>query len=68
MCSKRDLIVFFLGAQTFHTLSHILLGVSHSLPLHFFSITVTSHSNLILILVNALITAALAWWLYRLEK
>lgn len=65
MFTKREILIFAIGAQAFHTLSHIILGLSNSLPMRLFSITVTCHLNVIAILVNTAITAALCWLLSR---
>lgn len=67
-CSKRDWVLFFLGAQVFHTLSHIMLAVSGMLPVHVFSWTITQQTNLIITLVNILVTVALGYWLYRIDR
>jgi hypothetical protein len=67
-CSKRDLVIFFLGAQLFHTLSHIMLAVAGVLPLHVFSWTITPQMNLIIILINILVTVGLGYWLYRIDR
>jgi hypothetical protein len=67
MWSKRDIIIFLAGAQAFHTLSHMLLGVSGSLPLRFFSITLGQNLNLIAIIINALATIGLLLWASRLQ-
>lgn len=67
MCSKGDLIVFLAGAQTFHTLSHILLSFTETLPIKVFSITWTQQLNIVAIVINGLVTAALLWWASRVR-
>lgn len=66
--SKRDWVLFFFGAQVFHTLSHIMLAVTGVLPVQVFSWTITQQTNLIIILVNILVTVALGYWLYRIDQ
>lgn len=64
--SNKEWIIFFAGAEAFHTLSHILLGYLHVLPIKFFSITWTKQLNYLGIIINALITVGLLWWASRL--
>lgn len=68
MCSKRDIIVFFAGAQAFHTLSHILLGLFVTLPMQLSFMTLTPLLNFWAILINAGVTAVLLWWASTLKK
>lgn len=68
MCTKRDWIVFFAGAEAFHTISHAVLGISGKLPITIFSITLTPNLNLLCIMVNAIITVGLLAWAHRLKK
>lgn len=62
MCSKRDAIIFLAGAQTFHTLSLIILTYSDALPITVLGLTLTAQMSNVVIIVNAVITAALIWW------
>lgn len=62
MWDKRDIILFLAGAEAFHTLTHIVLALSDSLPIRFFSLSWTKQLNMIGIVINALITALLIWW------
>jgi hypothetical protein len=66
----RDAFVFLAGAEAFHTLSHVWLGLSGMLPMEiqFPSITLTPGLNLFAIVVNVLITAGLLYWAKRLTK
>ncbi len=64
MLSKREWIAFAAGAEAFHTLSHIILAFS-TLPITIMSITVTQQLNTFAIIVNAVITVALFWWLSK---
>lgn len=66
MWTKRDLIIFFAGAEAFHTFSHIVL--SGSLPITIWSITVTPTFNMWAIILNAAIAIWLFIWASRLEK
>ena len=67
MCSKRDVIIFFAGAQVFHTLSHIILNFTDTLPINVFSITWTQQLNVAAIAINGLITVGLLWWSSKLK-
>lgn len=66
----RDALVFFAGAEAFHTLSHVWLGLSGMLPmeLQFPSITITQDLNVFAIVVNALITVGLLYGARRLTQ
>ncbi len=62
--TTKDIIVFLAGAQTFHTLSHLVIGLDGALPIKFFFINWTKQLNYMAIAINAVITAGLFWWLY----
>ncbi len=66
----RDALVFFAGAEAFHTLSHVWLGLSGMLPMEiaFPTMTVTPGINLFAIVINALITVGLLYGARRLAK
>lgn len=66
----RDCCVFFAGAQAFHTISHLLLGVSGALPieLKYPPMTITASINTWAIAINALITFALLYAAKRLSR
>ena len=66
----RDALVFFAGAEAFHTLSHVWLGLSGMLPMEiqFPSITITQDLNVFVIVVNALVTVGLLYGAKRLTK
>jgi hypothetical protein len=66
----RDALVFFAGAEAFHTLSHAWLGLSGMLPMEiqFPPITVTQGLNVFVIVVNALITVGLLYGARRLSR
>jgi hypothetical protein len=68
MCSKRDAIIFLAGAQTFHTISHIFLMFSNTLPISAFGITITPEINYAATIFNAVTAAALVWWAMRIPK
>lgn len=65
MFSKREMIIFFAGAQTFHTISHIIMGYANVLPIQMFSINWTAQLNMYAIIINAVIMGALLWWAAR---
>ena len=66
----RDVVVFFAGAEAFHTLSHIGLGMSGLLPMSvsWFPVEVTPGLNAFAVVVNALVTCGLLYWAHRLTK
>ncbi len=66
MFTTKELVIFFAGAEAFHTISHILIGYLHILPIKLFSITWTQQLNFWAIIINAVITALLLWWASRL--
>lgn len=68
MCSKRDVVIFVAGAEAFHTLSHLVLNFSNTLPINAFGMTWTQHLNLYAIAINIIITVALLWWASKLKK
>ncbi len=65
--SKRDIVIFFAGAQVFHTITHFMLGISGILPARFFSILVTPQLNFFAIIINAVIALALIIWASRMH-
>ena len=66
MTTLKAWIIFFAGAEAFHTLSHIVFYFSGILPIAFYSIVVTQQLNLWAIIINAVITGLLLWWAYKL--
>jgi hypothetical protein len=66
----RDAVIFLAGAEAFHTLSHVWLGLSGMLPMEisFPPITITPGLNLFAIVINALITVGLLYGAGRLTK
>ncbi len=54
MWTKRDLIIFFAGAEAFHAFSHIV--ISGSLPFTIWGITLTPTLNMWAIIINIAIT------------
>ena len=66
----RDALVFFAGAEGFHTLSHVWLGLSGMLPMEilFPPMTITQGLNVFAIVVNGLITVGLLYGAKRLTK
>lgn len=66
MISLRDVIIFLAGAQAFHTISHIAIGYLHILPIKIFGINWTQQLNLFAIIINAVITILLLWWVSKL--
>ncbi len=67
MCTKRDALVFLAGAQVFHTISHVIINFTDTLPIKVFSITWTQQLNVLAIAINGLVTVGLFWWISRLK-
>jgi hypothetical protein len=66
----RDAWVFLAGAEAFHTLSHVWLGLSGMLPMEiqFPPMTVTRGLNVFAIVVNALITVGFLYGARRCTR
>jgi len=64
MWSLRDVVLVLAGAEAFHTLSHIWLGMAGVLPLQMKlpHMTVTTRVNVAAIMANAIATVGLFWW------
>lgn len=60
--TKREWLLFFAGAEALHTISHLMLHFSNSLPINFYSLVITHQINLWAILCNATATILLLWW------
>ncbi len=67
MCKLRDMVIFFAGAQFFHTLSHVILPFFITLPLDMKFMIFTSTINMWAVIINAVITLALLWWACRMS-
>jgi hypothetical protein len=67
MCSLRDVVIFFAGAEFFHTISHIILPYFVTLPLDMKFMVFTPSWNVFAIVLNAVITIALLWWACRIK-
>lgn len=61
MCTKKEWIIFFAGAEAFHALSHLLFYFSAQ-TFSFYSILITQQFNLWATLINGGITIWLLWW------
>lgn len=66
MRTQKEWIIFFAGAEAFHTLSHALLYFSGQ-TFSFYSILVTQQLNLWGTLINGFITVWLLWWAARIK-
>lgn len=62
MYTKREWIIFFAGAEVFHTLTHLFFFFSGSLPLRFFDIIFTQSLNTGAIIINAIAAIGLLYW------
>lgn len=67
MWSKKEIVIFCAGAQAFHTLSHIIISMTGTLPIHVFGMIVTQQFNLYAIIINAVVTVGLLWWSSKLR-
>jgi hypothetical protein len=70
---QRDALVFIGGAETFHALSHLWLGLSGMLPMTFpltaaTAITLTPGLNVFATVVNVVIAAACLYGAHRLKS
>lgn len=65
MWSKREILIFFTGAEAFHTMSHVLLPMLIQLPIKIWTYNYTKQWNMYVIAINALITIALLWWVSK---
>lgn len=63
----RDVVIFFAGAQFFHTISHIVLACVIQFPIHMNFMVLTSTFNFYAILFNAVVTVVLLWWARKLS-
>ena len=70
MCTKKEVIIFFAGAEAFHTFGHLMLEISGLLPLHpsWLPFALTPQLNAFAIAVNALITIGLLYWASKVRK
>lgn len=66
MLKLRDVVIFFAGAEFFHTLSHVILPYFISLPLNMGFMMFTHTLNIGAIVINAVLTIVLLWWASRL--
>lgn len=62
MWSKKEIIIFFAGAQAFHTFSHFFMWAINFPVFQYFSWTITPQFLFLSGIINALITAVLLWW------
>ena len=68
MYTKREWIIFFVGAESFHTLSHVLIALNGVLPIKFFNITITQTFNKWAIIINAVILLWLLLWAQKTAR
>lgn len=68
MCKLKDVVIFFAGAEFFHTLSHIILPYFITLPLPMSFMVFTPTMNYWAIGINAVITIALLWWASKIKR
>lgn len=67
MVKLRDVVIFFAGAEFFHTISHIILPYFIRLPIDMKFMVLTSTINVWAVIINVIITIILLWWAYRLR-
>jgi len=69
MCYKlRDVLLFFAGAEFFHTLHHVFLSYFVSLPMEMKFMVMTPTMNKYMIVINASFTVLLLWGAGRVCK
>jgi hypothetical protein len=68
MPTLRDIVIFFAGAAFFHTISHIICPYFIALPFDAGFMQLTHKSNLVIIIISAIMTIALLWWAKKLKK
>lgn len=68
MPTFRDIVVFFAGAEAFHTIAHIMIALSVNLPLQTKYLTLTSTMNSWSIVINGALTLVLLWLARMLAK
>lgn len=67
MLKSRDIVIFFAGAEFFHTLSHIILQYSVSFPWQTKYMMMTAALNNWAITINAIATVALLVWASKMK-
>jgi hypothetical protein len=67
MCTKKEIIIFFAGFETFHTLAHLLF-YAYGLTIHLTWISVTPKLNLAAFIINLLIATGLFYWASQFKK
>lgn len=65
---KRDIVIFFAGAEAFHTFIHILAAFLFKFPVAMKGWHFNATLNAWAIVINAVITVGLFWWARRLSK
>lgn len=68
MCKLRDVIIFFAGAEFFHTINHIFLAIFADFPIDLNVMVLTNKLNNCGILINAAVTILLLFWAWQLSK
>lgn len=68
MLKSRDIVIFFAGAEFFHTLSHIILQLSVHFPWQTKYMLITGALNNWAIMLNALATVLLLVWASKMKK
>lgn len=68
MCTLRDVVIFFAGAEFFHTLNHLLLPYMMQLPVDLNFMQLTETLNWWSVGINGVITVLLLWWATKLKK
>jgi hypothetical protein len=68
MFSLKNVLIFFAGAEFWHTFTHIMLAYANQFPLDLKLVILTASLNMWGIIINGLITIALLFWASRLPK
>jgi len=67
MCTKKQVLIFLAGGETFHSLGHLFLWATDQ-SFHVFSFTIGRTWNVWAFIINALITIGLLYWASKIKK
>ena len=68
MITKKNVLIFFAGAEFFHTLSHLILFRFTNLPVKVDGTIFTHALNAWAILINGAITVGLLYWASKTKR
>jgi len=67
MATKKQVLIFLAGAETFHALGHLFLWATNQ-SFHAFGFTIGKMWNAWAFIINALIAMGLLYWESKLKK